>query len=35
VKAHVTSIYRKLDVENRTQMAMLACQLGVERPLNA
>jgi DNA-binding NarL/FixJ family response regulator len=34
VKAHITSIYRKLDVENRTQMAMLACQLGVERPLN-
>ncbi|WP_224248622.1 LuxR C-terminal-related transcriptional regulator [Hyalangium gracile] len=32
VKAHITSIYRKLDVENRTQMAMLACQLGVERP---
>jgi two-component system nitrate/nitrite response regulator NarL len=35
VKAHITSIYRKMDVENRTQMAMLACQLGVERPLNA
>jgi DNA-binding NarL/FixJ family response regulator len=34
VKAHITSIYRKLDVENRTQMAMLACQLGVERPAN-
>lgn len=34
VKAHVTSIYRKLDVENRTQMAMLACQLGVERPVS-
>jgi DNA-binding NarL/FixJ family response regulator len=34
VKAHITSIYRKLDVENRTQMAMLACQLGVERPLD-
>lgn len=33
VKAHITSIYRKLDVENRTQMAMLACQLGVARPL--
>jgi two-component system nitrate/nitrite response regulator NarL len=32
VKAHITSIYRKLDVENRTQMAMLGCQLGVERP---
>jgi two-component system nitrate/nitrite response regulator NarL len=34
VKAHITNIYRKLDVENRTQMAMLACQLGVERPVN-
>jgi two-component system nitrate/nitrite response regulator NarL len=33
VKAHITSIYRKLDVENRTQMAMLACQLGIERPM--
>lgn len=33
VKAHITSIYRKLAVENRTQMAMLACQLGVERPM--
>jgi two-component system nitrate/nitrite response regulator NarL len=33
VKAHITSIYRKLDVENRTQMAMLACQLGIERPV--
>ncbi|HVG63398.1 MAG TPA: hypothetical protein VNA24_32835 [Hyalangium sp.] len=31
-QAHITSIYRKLDVENRTQMAMLGCQLGVERP---
>jgi DNA-binding NarL/FixJ family response regulator len=34
VKAHITSIYRKLDVENRTQMAMLACKLGLERPIN-
>jgi len=33
VKAHITSIYRKLDVENRTQMAMLACKLGLERPV--
>jgi DNA-binding NarL/FixJ family response regulator len=32
VKAHITSLYRKLGPENRTQMAMLACQLGVERP---
>jgi DNA-binding NarL/FixJ family response regulator len=34
VKAHITSIYRKLDVENRTQMAMLACKLGLERPMS-
>jgi DNA-binding NarL/FixJ family response regulator len=34
VKAHITSIYRKLDVENRTQMAMLACKLGLERPVS-
>jgi DNA-binding NarL/FixJ family response regulator len=34
VKAHITSISRKLEVENRTRMAMLACQLGVERPVN-
>lgn len=33
VKAHITSIYRKLgEPENRTQMAMLACRLGIERP---
>jgi DNA-binding NarL/FixJ family response regulator len=32
VKAHITNIYRKLGPENRTQMAMLACQLGIERP---
>lgn len=32
VKAHITSIYRKLGPENRTQMAVLACQLGIERP---
>jgi two-component system, NarL family, nitrate/nitrite response regulator NarL len=34
VKAHITSIYRKLGAENRTQMAMLACRLGVSRPLS-
>jgi DNA-binding NarL/FixJ family response regulator len=34
VKAHITSIYRKLEVDNRTQMAMLACKLGLERPAN-
>ena len=32
VKAHITNIYRKLGPENRTQMAVLACQLGIERP---
>lgn len=32
VKAHITRIYRKLGPENRTQMAVLACQLGIERP---
>jgi DNA-binding NarL/FixJ family response regulator len=35
VKAHITSLYRKLDVQNRTQMAMLACKLGVARPLES
>ena len=33
VKSHITSLYRKLGVENRTQMAVLACQLGVVRPM--
>lgn len=32
VKAHITSIYKKLGSENRTQLAVLACQLGVQRP---
>ncbi|MCP3136116.1 response regulator transcription factor [Pyxidicoccus xibeiensis] len=32
VKAHITSIYKKLGPENRTQLAVLACQLGVQRP---
>ena len=31
VKAHISSLYRKLGVENRAQMAMLACRLGVAR----
>ncbi len=29
VKAHVTSLLRKLDLENRTQVAILAITLGV------
>ncbi len=29
VKAHVSSLYRKLGSENRTQLALLALQLGV------
>lgn len=32
VKAHITSIYKKLGPENRTQLAVMACQLGVSRP---
>ena len=32
VKAHVSSLYRKLSQENRTQLALLARQLGV-RPM--
>jgi DNA-binding NarL/FixJ family response regulator len=32
VKAHITNLYRKLGVENRIQMAMLAAQYGVPRP---
>ncbi|HLL54548.1 MAG TPA: response regulator transcription factor [Myxococcaceae bacterium] len=34
VKAHVSSIYRKLGVENRTELALAARRLGV-RPLPA
>jgi DNA-binding NarL/FixJ family response regulator len=34
VKAHVSSIYRKLGVENRTELALAARRLGV-RPLTA
>ncbi|WP_274622190.1 LuxR C-terminal-related transcriptional regulator [Myxococcus fulvus] len=32
VKAHITSIYKKIGSENRTQLAVLALQLGVQRP---
>jgi len=35
VKAHVTSLYRRLGLENRAQMALLAFQLGVARPRRA
>lgn len=34
VKAHVSNLYRKLAQENRTQMALLARQMGV-RPIQA
>ncbi|NVJ06789.1 response regulator transcription factor [Myxococcus sp. AM001] len=32
VKAHITSIYKKVGAESRTQLAVLGCQLGVQRP---
>jgi DNA-binding NarL/FixJ family response regulator len=32
VKAHVSSLYRKLGSENRTQLALLARQLGIRPP---
>lgn len=32
VKAHVSSLYRKLNQENRTQIALLARELGVRPP---
>jgi two-component system, NarL family, nitrate/nitrite response regulator NarL len=32
VKAHVSSLYRKLGSENRTQLALLARELGVRPP---
>jgi two-component system, NarL family, nitrate/nitrite response regulator NarL len=32
VKAHVSSLYRKLGQENRTQLALLARQLGIRPP---
>lgn len=34
VKAHVSSLYRKLNQENRTQIALLARELGVRPPAN-
>ncbi len=34
VKAHVSSLYRKLNQENRTQIALLARELGVRPPMN-
>ncbi|RKH43352.1 response regulator transcription factor [Corallococcus sicarius] len=35
VKAHLTNIYRKLGPENRAQLAVLACELGITRPVVA
>lgn len=35
VKAHVTSLYRKLGIENRIQMAMVGAQLGLARSLSS
>ncbi|WP_257457403.1 response regulator transcription factor [Archangium lipolyticum] len=35
VKAHVSNLYRKLGVQSRVEMAMLACQLGLARPADA
>ena len=35
VKAHVSSLYRKLGQENRTQLALLARQLGVRPAADA
>ncbi|ATB45159.1 response regulator transcription factor [Corallococcus macrosporus] len=32
VKAHITNIYKKVGSESRTQLAVLGCQLGVQRP---
>ncbi len=32
VKSHVTQLYRKLGAENRTQLALRACHLGVRPP---
>ena len=34
VKAHVSSLYRKLNQENRTQIALLARDLGIRPPAN-
>ena len=35
VKGHLNAIFRKLGVKNRTQAAMMAVELGVERPPRA
>ena len=32
VKAHITAIFRKLNVNNRTQAVLLAAKLDVEQP---
>jgi DNA-binding NarL/FixJ family response regulator len=32
VKAHVSNLYRKLRVQNRVEMAMVACQMGLASP---
>jgi DNA-binding NarL/FixJ family response regulator len=32
VKAHVSSLYKKLGMENRTQLALHARQLGIRPP---
>jgi len=34
VKAHVSSLYKKLGPENRAQLALLARQLGIRPPVN-
>lgn len=35
VKAHVSSLYRKLGVQNRVEMAMMAYQTGLSSPVDA
>ena len=35
VKAHVSNLYRKMGVQNRVEMAMIAYQSGFARPLDA
>jgi DNA-binding NarL/FixJ family response regulator len=35
VKAHVSNLYRKLRVQNRVEMAMVACQMGLASPADA
>ena len=32
VKAHVSNLYRKLGVQNRVEMAMMAYQTGLSNP---